>query len=186
MLEMMEWLMQNLCETYNLPKIHEIMSKQLKQTILNITHKTTNLCILKTTNRITNKQIKGRDNQRGSPRQSNQTKRKFTPLGEPLEVIMHKLFQTNLIKLPDKTTYDEPNCKPPSYNENDQCKFHKIKGYMTNNCMRLKNIIQDLIEKGKVDIEHHPGSSRNRDMGIYKDPIPNHSRGNDKGKGQDY
>lgn len=80
---------------------------------------------------------------------------------------MHKLVNKNLSKINDKENYKEPNFKPPWYNENDQCEFHKIKGHTTNNCMRLKNIVQDLIKKGEVDIEHWP---KNKDLNIYKDP----------------
>lgn len=37
--------------------------------------------------------------------------------------------------------------------------------------------------KGEVNLEHCP---RNKDLKFYKDPIHNHFRGNDKGKGKDY
>lgn len=70
---------------------------------------------------------------------------------------MHKLVQKNLITINDRENYEEPNFKPPWYNKNDKCEFHKIKGHTTNNCMRLKNIVQDLIKKGELDIEPHPG-----------------------------
>lgn len=79
---------------------------------------------------------------------------------------MCKIIQMNPIKLSDRTNYEEPNFKPLWYNENNQCEFHKIKGHTTNNCMRLKNIEQDLIEKGEVEIEHHLRPSKNRDMKI--------------------
>lgn len=49
--------------------------------------------------------------------------------------------------------------------------------------MRLNNIIQELIEKGEVYIENHPRPFGNSDMGIYKDSLPDHSKGNDKGEG---
>lgn len=52
--------------------------------------------------------------------------------------------------------------------------------------MKLKNNIQDLIDKGEVDIEHHVGTSSKNDLGIYKDPIHDHSKVNEKGKGRDY
>lgn len=92
---------------------------------------------------------------------------------------MHKLVQRNLIKINDRPNYEEPNFKPPWYNENDKSEFHKIKGHTTNNYMRLKNIVEDLIENGEVDVEPH---IKNKDLKIYKDPIPNHSRGITKGK----
>lgn len=43
-----------------------------------------------------------------------------------------------------------------------------------------------MIYKGEVDIKYHPRPSKNSNMGIYKDPILDHSKGNDKGKGHDY
>lgn len=48
--------------------------------------------------------------------------------------------------------------------------------------MKVKNLIQELIEKGEVDIKNCPRTFENNDMGIYKDPIPDHSKGNNKDK----
>lgn len=92
---------------------------------------------------------------------------------------MHRLVQQNLIKVNDHPNYEELSFKTPWYNEKDLCEFHKIKGHTPNNCMRLKHIIQDLIEKEEVDVEHHPG---NKDLQIYTNPILNHAKNNEKGK----
>lgn len=104
-----------------------------------------------------------------------------TPLGETLEVIMHNLFKKILIKINDSLTYGDTSFKTQWYNEKDLSKFYKNKGYTTNNYMRLKNIVQDLVEKGEVDIEHWLG---NHLFKIYNDALPNHSNENGKGKNQ--
>lgn len=49
--------------------------------------------------------------------------------------------------------------------------------------MRIKHIIQDLIGKGEVDIEHCP---RKKYLQIHTNPILNHAKNNNKGKDQDY
>ncbi|MGI4370291.1 hypothetical protein ACR2V4_27250, partial [Klebsiella pneumoniae] len=49
---------------------------------------------------------------------------------------------------------------------------HKI-----GNCHRLKSIIQDLIDRGDIEIEGH---SSNQEHEIFKEPFPKH----DKGKGK--
>jgi hypothetical protein len=59
---------------------------------------------------------------------------------------MQNLIQASLITLPTYENYREPQVKPSWYNENHLCDFHKIKGHTTVGCMKLKNIIQDLIE----------------------------------------
>jgi hypothetical protein len=38
------------------------------------------------------------------------------------------------------------------------CKSHKFKGHTMKNCMRLKHIMQDLIDKGQVDVKHFIGN----------------------------
>lgn len=78
---------------------------------------------------------------------------KYTQLLEPIETIMKKLVESNLITLLNFENYQEPQEKPSWYNECDLCDFHKIKGHKTTNCMKLKNIIQDLIEKDTIFVE---------------------------------
>lgn len=54
---------------------------------------------------------------------------------------MQKLIQANLITLPTYENYREPQVKPPWYNENHVCEYHKIKGHTIARCMKLKNVI---------------------------------------------
>lgn len=75
-------------------------------------------------------------------------------LGESVEKVMCKLMQQNLIKVNDHLNYQEPSFETPWYIDKYLCEFHKIKGHTTNNCMRLKHLIQDLTNKGEVDVEH--------------------------------
>lgn len=44
-------------------------------------------------------------------------RRKYNSLGEPLEVVMQKMIQSNLVKLLDQMNYEESQFKPAWYNE---------------------------------------------------------------------
>lgn len=72
-----------------------------------------------------------------------------------------------------------PKVKPPWYNKNHLCDFHKIKGHTMASCMRLKNLIQDLIDDKIINVEQPIG---NQDLKIYTNPIPDHNKGNNHGK----
>ena len=48
-----------------------------------------------------------------------------------------------------------PNLNPPNpntldYNSNKHCKFHQNLNHSTDNCIRLKHEIQNLIDSGKI------------------------------------
>lgn len=62
------------------------------------------------------------------------------------------------------------------YRENEYCEFHKIKGHSTNRCLKLKNYIQDLIDRGDIELESNEPISKNQQLGIYKDPFPKHDQ----------
>lgn len=96
---------------------------------------------------------------------------------------MKKLVQSNIITLPNYQNYQEPQVKLPLYNKKDLLDFHKIKGHKISSCMKLKNSIQDLIGNGDVTMDQQIG---NQDPKIYKNPMLDHSKGNDNGKGKDY
>lgn len=96
---------------------------------------------------------------------------------------MKKLVDSNLIMIPNFKDYQEPQNKLPWYNEKDLCDFQKIKGHKTSNYMRLKNIIQDLIESEDISIEV---LASNQDLKIYKNPMLDHRKGNNTGKAKDY
>jgi hypothetical protein len=121
------------------------------------------------------------DQQAPPPHNKFPQKRKYTPLGGPIEVVIQKLIQANLITLPTYENYREPQVKPSWYNENHLCDFHKIKGHTTARCMKLENLIQDLIETKQIEIKPQGG---NKDLKIYMNPMPDHGKG--KAKEIDY
>lgn len=47
------------------------------------------------------------------------------------------------------------------------------------NCMRLKNLIQDLIDDITINVEQPAG---NQDLKIYTNLMPDHNKGNNNGK----
>lgn len=82
--------------------------------------------------------------------------------------------------------YEEPQFKPAWYNDNDYYEYHQIKGHKTSNYMKLKNIIYDLIDHGKVNINQWSGPSRYNELGVHKNPMPDHGKGNNAGKLKNY
>lgn len=68
----------------------------------------------------------------------------------------------------------EPQVKPPWWNESHYCDYHRNKGHNTNNCMRLKNIVQDMIDKGDIMVDDH---KTNGDHEALKNPLPNYNKG---------
>lgn len=67
--------------------------------------------------------------------------------------------------------------KPNWWNDDEYCELHKSKGHKTGNCHRLKNIIQDLIDRGDIEIEGH---SSNQEHEMFKEPFPKHDKGKAK------
>lgn len=49
--------------------------------------------------------------------------------------------------------------------------------------MKLKNIIQNLIENDTISVEVLVG---NQDLKIYKNPVSDHNKANNNGKAKDY
>lgn len=60
--------------------------------------------------------------------------------------------------LPTYKNYQEPQVKPPWYNDQNHCDFNKIKGHTTSSCMRLNNIIQDPNESHDINIDQQSGN----------------------------
>lgn len=50
-------------------------------------------------------------------------------------------------------------------------------------CMKLKSLIQDLIESKDITIEQQ---AMNQDLKIYMNLMPDHNKGKEKGKGANY
>ena len=74
--------------------------------------------------------------------------RRFSDLRRPLSKVFERLEKQGLLK-PEPST-NPPNTNSSSYNLNVYCYFHQIKGHHTDNCLRLKYEIQDLIDVGKI------------------------------------
>lgn len=59
-----------------------------------------------------------------------------------------------MITFPEERNY-EPQVKPPWWNDNHFCDFHRNKGHHIDNCQRLKHVIQDLIDNGVIKVDGH-------------------------------
>lgn len=81
-------------------------------------------------------------------------RRKFTPLGESQESALRKLLANNEISLPPTSDY-EPIVKPPYWKDTDYCEYHRGRGHTTNNCICLKNIIQDILDQNQGGTQQH-------------------------------
>lgn len=70
---------------------------------------------------------------------SNQRK-KFTPMGEPLENSLRTLVSNKLLILSNSSPY-EPKFKPSWWNDAHHCEYHRNKGHKTNESMKLKHMV---------------------------------------------
>lgn len=100
----------------------------------------------------------------------------YTPFKEPIETMLRKLVSSNLIMLLITSNY-EPQVKPTWWKDNKYCEFHKGKYHRSNNCPCLKNIIQDLIDWGKIEIDGINHKISNIDHTIFKNPLPSYEKG---------
>lgn len=80
--------------------------------------------------------------------------RKFTPLGQSLKSTFKELLPNKLITLPDTQDF-KPQVKPSWWNDTYHCKYHRSKGHRTNDYKILKNLVQDLLDKGDIIVEGH-------------------------------
>ena len=60
-----------------------------------------------------------------------------------------------------------PNPNTPDYNPNKHCKFHQNLKHSTDNCIRLKHEIQNLIDAGRIIDPKNPSTRNN--------PFPNYN-----------
>lgn len=77
----------------------------------------------------------------------------FTPMGEPLDAIFKCMEHHNMVVYPQTIPFDESKPKPDWYKENEYRAYHHVKGHATNKCMKLKDLVQDLIDEGKTDVD---------------------------------
>ena len=63
---------------------------------------------------------------------------------------------------------------PLWWREDHVCSYHRSKGHNTENYFKLKDVIQDLIEEGKVFTD---GLTKNVDHKAFKQPLPKYDKG---------
>lgn len=94
-------------------------------------------------------------------------------MGEPLENALRTLISNKIITLPEARPY-EPQVNPSWWNDTHHCEYHKNKGNKKNECMRLKHVIQDLIDDGVIKVDN---PQNNKDHMTFKTPFFNHEKG---------
>lgn len=104
---------------------------------------------------------------------SSKPHRKYTPLGEPLESAFKKLVAKKIITIPNNPPH-EPRVKPNWWNDDEYYEYHKSKGHKIGNFNKLRNIIQDLIDRGDIEVDGH---TSNQEHEILKEPFPKHDKG---------
>ncbi|MBY3556066.1 hypothetical protein HGI15_22285, partial [Modestobacter lapidis] len=103
-----------------------------------------------------------------SPVQAREQACQFTNLYMPLERVFEKLKARNLLFPLEPRPL--PNPLPRYFKEHEYCQFHQTKGHHTNQCMRLRHEIQDLIDK-KIIAPPNPSSQPN----VTNNPLPTHA-----------
>ena len=78
------------------------------------------------------------------------SKRVFTPLGMSYETAFEKLHHKGLVMPIGPIKDPVPEARPPKWDPNKHCKYHQGKGHDTEECWKLKEAIQDLINDNKT------------------------------------
>ncbi|XP_021727173.1 uncharacterized protein LOC110694306 [Chenopodium quinoa] len=73
-------------------------------------------------------------------------RREFTPIGISYNVAFDRLYDWGLIKPIGPTEDPAPEKRSSRWNPNSYCKYHRGNGHTTDECYRLQNLIQDLID----------------------------------------
>ena len=93
---------------------------------------------------------------------------------EPYDVLLKTLVANKLLALPDNSRPYNPLVKPDWWKDDHFCNYHRSKGHNTDNCFKLKDAIQDLIDGGMVLID---GLVKNLDYKAFKTPLPEYDMG---------
>jgi hypothetical protein len=93
-----------------------------------------------------------------------------------LDAIFEKLAKENLIKFPPTQQIDPGQSKAAWYKDNEYCKFHRVKGHTTLRCMKLKDYVQDLIDRKEITVGAQ--TSPNAGLQIYQNAFPPHNNQN--------
>lgn len=68
----------------------------------------------------------------------------------------------------------EPQVKLSWWNDAHYCEYHRNKWHRTHNFLRLKNLVQDLLNNSDIMIDGH---KNNDDHEAFKNQIPNYDKG---------
>lgn len=90
------------------------------------------------------------------------------------------MVANKLITIPDNPPY-EPKVKPAWWNNDEYCEYHKSKGHTIGICHKLKNVIQDIINKGDIEVDGHTSNEKHV---MFKEPFPKHDKGKSKANNQ--
>ena len=93
---------------------------------------------------------------------------------EPYEVLLKTLIANKLVTLLDNSCPYDPSIIPPWWREDHTCSYQRSKGHNTENRFKIKDVIQDLIEAGKVVID---GLVKNANHKAFKQPLPKYEKG---------
>ena len=89
-------------------------------------------------------------------------------------MILKTLVANNYLTLPTNSRSFDPSIKPNWWKEDHFCNYHRSKGHNTNDCFKLKDSIQDLIDGGIVLTI---GLVKNLDHKAFKTPLPKYDKG---------
>lgn len=92
--------------------------------------------------------------------------RNFTKLDVPLKVVLRRLIEKGLIQLFDPQPLLNP--LPPNFNLNAYCELHRSQGHDTERCMKLRHLVQNLIDNGKI------APPTTQAPNVNTNPLPNH------------
>ncbi len=93
-----------------------------------------------------------------------------------MDVIFEKLVKENLIKFPPTQQIDPSQSKAIWYKDNEYCKFHRVKGHTMLRCMKLKDYVQDLIDRKEIIVGAQ--TSPNVGLHIYQNAFSPHNNQN--------
>ena len=99
-----------------------------------------------------------------------QQSRRFSNFNQPLSKVLERLMQRGLLQpLPNP---NPPNPNTLDYNPNKHCKFHQNLKHSTDNCIRLKHEIQNLIDAGRIIDPENPSTKNNLFLNYQNVPPP--------------
>lgn len=99
-------------------------------------------------------------------------------MSDTYDNILNVLLAKELIELPPMIKHKFPNGVPHNFHCEKFCSYHHSPNHLTWNCRTLKNIIQDFIEKGAINMDPiittpiGPIHLNNAQHGVFTNPLP--------------